>query len=56
MDDQDTQATEPASPERAAEVATESGRDDNRNDEVEGSPVPDPTATDSGADDIPDAD
>ena len=30
--------------------------EDDRNDEVEGSPVPDPTEDDTGADDIPEAD
>ena len=56
MDDQNTQVTEPASPDRAADVAVSEGRTDNRNDEVEGSPVPDPTEGDTNAEDIPDAD
>lgn len=30
--------------------------EDDRNEEVEGSPVPDPTEEDTGADDIPEAD
>jgi hypothetical protein len=30
--------------------------EDDRNDEVEGSPVPDPTQDDTDADDIPEAD
>ena len=30
--------------------------EDDRNEEVEGSPVPDPTEDDTGADDIPEAD
>jgi hypothetical protein len=31
-------------------------RDDDRNDEVEGSPVPDPEESDSDAEDVPTAD
>jgi len=31
-------------------------REDDRNDEVDGSPVPDPTESDSDAEDVPDAD
>lgn len=30
--------------------------EDNRNEEVDGSPIPDPTRDDTGAGDIPDAD
>jgi hypothetical protein len=30
--------------------------EDDRNDEVDGSPVPDPTEDDTGTDDIPEAD
>ena len=57
MDEQDTEAaTHGTSPDRAAEVAQGPGRVDNRNDEVDASPVPDPTADDTGADDIPEAD
>lgn len=50
------QATEPTTPDRAAEVAATEGREDNRNDLVDASPVPDPTQDDTGADDIPEAD
>jgi hypothetical protein len=31
-------------------------REDDRNEEVEGSPVPDPEAEDTNADDVPEAD
>ena len=31
-------------------------RDDDRNEEVEGSPIPDPTEGDTNAEDIPEAD
>jgi hypothetical protein len=31
-------------------------RDDDRNDELEGSPVPDPDDSDSDAEDVPEAD
>ena len=48
--------TEPTTSDRAAEVAATEGREDNRNELAEGSPVPDPTQDDTGADDIPDAD
>ena len=54
MTDQDTQATEPARPERATEVATGNGRKDDRNDEIDASPAPDPTDTDS--EEVPEAD
>ena len=43
-------------PDRASDVAVGPGRADNRNEEVDASPVPDPTADDTGADDIPEAD
>ncbi len=57
MSDENTeQATERTTPDRAAEVAATEGREDNRNDLAEGSPVPDPTEEDTGAEDIPDAD
>lgn len=57
MDEQDRQAaTTPTSPDRAAEVADTEGREDNRNEEVEGSPIPDPTEGDTNAEDVPDAD
>ena len=57
MDDENTeQATEPTAPDRAAEVAATQGREDNRNELAQGSPIPDPTEDDTGADDIPDAD
>ena len=50
------EATTPTTPDRAADVAGERGRVDNRNDEVDASPVPDPTAGDTNAGDIPEAD
>ncbi len=56
MTDQDTQATEPASPERAGDVATSTGRDDDRNEQADGSPAPDPTDGDGDAEDVPGAD
>ena len=43
-------------PDRAAGVAATEGRDDNRNELVDASPIPDPTQDDTGADDIPEAD
>ena len=54
MTDQDTQATEPARPERAADVATTEGREDDRNEEADGSPAPDPT--EPADDEVPEAD
>jgi hypothetical protein len=39
-----------------SEQDKEHPREDDRNDEVEGSPVPDPEESDAGADDIPEAD
>jgi hypothetical protein len=57
MAEQDTEApTTGTSPDRAQEVADGSGRKDTRNDNVDDSPVPDPTSGDTDADDIPDAD
>ena len=57
MTNRDTeQVTEPASPERAAEVATPEGREDDRNRELDQSPVPDPEEKDSGTTDDPQAD
>ncbi len=57
MKPEDTEAaSHETSPDRAADVADGPGRVDNRNEEVDASPVPDPTANDTGADDIPDAD
>ena len=53
-DQEDTQATEPARPERAGDVATTNGRKDDRNEEAAGSPAPDPTETDG--EDVPEAD
>jgi hypothetical protein len=35
---------------------TEHPREDDRNEEVEGSPVPDPTEEDTNAEDVPEAD
>jgi hypothetical protein len=35
---------------------TEPAREDNRNEELDESPVPDPTQKDTGADDDPEAD
>ena len=57
----DENATEQAaslstSPERAREVAQSEGRDDDRNEEVPDSPVPDPTEGDTHTGDIPEAD
>jgi hypothetical protein len=49
-------ATEPATADRAAEVAATEGHDDDRNRSVEQSPVPDPEAKDTGATDDPEAD
>ena len=57
MDDQDTeQATEPTTADRAAEVAATEGRGDDRNEELDQSPVPDPEAKDAGSTDDPGAD
>lgn len=56
MDDQDTQATEPTSPQRARDVAVGAERDETRDQEAPGSPVPDPTERGTAADEIPEAD
>jgi hypothetical protein len=48
--------TEPASPDRAADVAAADGREDDRNDVIDQSPVPDPAAEDADAGDDPQAD
>jgi hypothetical protein len=57
MAEQDTEApTTETSPGRAEEVADASPREDDRNDEAGGSPVPDPTEDDTTAEDVPDAD
>ncbi|MBD0329918.1 MAG: hypothetical protein ICV64_07435 [Thermoleophilia bacterium] len=57
MADQDTEApSKETSPDRAAEVADGPGRNDDRNEQVEESPVPDPTTGDTNAEDIPEAD
>jgi hypothetical protein len=56
MTDQDTQATEPATADRAAEKAREAGHGGQAEDERAGSPVPDPTAAEQDADDVPGAD
>jgi hypothetical protein len=39
-----------------SEQDMEHPREDDRNELVEGSPVPDPTADDAGAEDVPEAD
>jgi hypothetical protein len=57
MAEQDTEApSTETSPDRAEEVAEGTGREDNRNELVEDSPVPDPTSGDTDSDDIPNAD
>jgi len=56
MDDQDTQATEPTTADRAEEKAREAGHGDGRDDEASGSAAPDPTRGDADADDVPGAD
>jgi hypothetical protein len=57
MSDQNTErATEPASADRAAEVAVTEGPENDRNPGLEESPVPDPEAKDTGASDDPEAD
>ncbi len=57
MHEEDSQgATSPTTPERAAEVASGAGREDDRNEELDQSPVPDPEDKDSGAGDDPQAD
>ena len=53
---EDTQATEPANPDRAAEVAVGTGRRDDRNEQTGGPPEPDPTDAPSDAGDVPEAD
>jgi hypothetical protein len=56
MTEENTEApTEPATADRADEVAAMEGRDDDRNRELEESPVPDP-AKDTDATDDPEAD
>jgi hypothetical protein len=45
MNEEDTEA-----------VATPSAREDDRNEEVDESPLPDPEATDGDAEDVPEAD
>jgi hypothetical protein len=57
MADQDTErvSTE-TSPDRAAEVAESDTQRDNRNEQADGSPVPDPTAGETNAEDVPQAD
>jgi hypothetical protein len=39
-----------------SEQDMEHPREDDRNEQVDGSPIPDPTGDDTGADDIPEAD
>ena len=57
MTTEDTEAVSTeTSADRAEEMAVGPGRTDNRNEEVDASPIPDPTADDTGADDIPEAD
>ena len=52
-----TEYNEPTTGGEVGEVNPEgSPPDDNRNEEVEDSPVPDPTRGDTDADDIPEAD
>ena len=55
-DEQNPPAVTPTEPDRAADVADERGRVDNRNEELDQSPVPDPTAKDTNAGDDPQAD
>ena len=57
MEAEDTEAASTStSPEHASEVATGEGRPDDRNEEIDESPVPDPTAKQPGAGDDPEAD
>jgi hypothetical protein len=57
MSDQNTErATEPASADRAAEVAATERRGDDRNQALDESPTPDPEAKDTTASDDPQAD
>jgi hypothetical protein len=57
MADQDTEApATDTAPDRAEQVASGTGREDDRNDTVDDSPVPDPTSGDTDTEDIPEAD
>ena len=57
MNEENTErTTEPTTPDRAADVAATDGRVDDRNSELEGSPVPDPEADEGDAIDDPGAD
>ena len=57
MAEQDTEAPSlGTSPDRAQEVADGDAREDNRNETVDDSPVPDPTTGDTNTEDVPDAD
>ncbi len=57
MDEENTEGvTSPTTPDRAAEVAQVIGRPDDRNEELEQSPIPDPEDKDTGAGDDPSAD
>ena len=57
MEAEDTEAASTStSPDRAADVATGEGRPDDRNEEIDESPVPDPTTKETGAGDDPQAD
>jgi hypothetical protein len=57
MAEQDNEAPSlGTSPDRAEDVADGPGREDNRNDLVDDSPIPDPTTGDTNTEDIPDAD
>ena len=57
MEAEDTEAASTStSPDRAEEVAVGDAREDDRNEELEQSPVPDPEAKDTGAPDDPQAD
>jgi hypothetical protein len=55
-DQEDTQATEPTTADRAEQKAREAGHGAGRDDSAPGTPAPDPTADASDAEDVPDAD
>ena len=57
MAHEDTEAaSHETSPDRSEEVAVGGGREDNRNEELDQSPIPDPEAKDTGTGDDPQAD